>query len=94
MTILSSIIFIIFSLFAFLSHFKQQLFFCGKLFTSHFLYSGNTFLTIIFMNFDIFSLHFDLNPIATSNNSLERLPVSNILVDFIVDSLCAYMLNL
>ena len=54
---------------------------------------ANTFLTIIFMNFDIFSLHFDFNPIATSNNSLERLPVSNILVDFIVDSLCAYILN-
>ena len=46
------------------------------------------------MNFDIFSLHFDFNPITTSNNSLQRLPVSNILVDFIVDSLCAYILNL
>ena len=94
MTILSSIIFIIFSLFAFLSHFKQELFFCGKLFTSHFLCSGNTFLTVTFMNFDIFSLHFDFNPIATSNNSLERLSVSNILFDFIVDSLCAYILDL
>ena len=46
------------------------------------------------MNFDIFSLHFDFNAIATSNNSLERLSVSNILVDFIVDSLCAYILDL
>ena len=46
------------------------------------------------MNFDIFSLHFDFNPIVTSNNSLERLSVSNILFDFIVDSLCADILDL
>ena len=33
------------------------------------------------------SLHFDFNPIAASNSSLERSSISDFLVDFIVDCL-------
>ena len=61
-------------------------------FTSHFLYSGNTFLTVFFMSFDPFFLHFDFNIIAASNNSPERSLISSFLVDFIVDCImCMYI---
>ena len=50
---------------------------------SHFLYSGNTFLTIFFMSFDPSFLHFDFNLIAASNNSLERSSINNFLVDYL-----------